>query len=199
MAIGIIDYGMGNLKSVSNAIHFLGGDCYISADYEQLSQAEKLILPGVGAFQDAIIRIRDKKFDRLLELAQQKKLPILGICLGMQLMFDSSEEFGYNQGLGLLPGKIAKLDVPLKIPHMGWNRLNILKTNPLFKDLPEEVYVYFVHSYYLETRADIVSATTHYGKEIQIAAQHENTYVLQFHPEKSGKVGLQILKNFIEL
>jgi glutamine amidotransferase len=199
MAIGIIDYGMGNLKSVSNAIQFLGGECFISNDYDALCQADQLILPGVGAFKDAIELIREKKFDTLLKEAQEQGKPILGICLGMQLMFDSSDEFGHHQGLGLLPGKIIKLNVPLKIPHMGWNRLDIQKTAPLFKNLPEEAYVYFVHSYYLETHVDIVSATTYYGKEIQIAAQQGNTYALQFHPEKSGSVGLQILKNFMSL
>lgn len=199
MTIGIIDYGMGNLKNVANAIEFLGGNCFISDDYNRLSQADQLILPGVGAFKDAITRIRQKKFDQLLVNANMSNTPILGICLGMQLLFDSSQEFGHHQGLGLLPGKIIPLDVPLKVPHMGWNQLTIKKRFPLFEGLSDEAYVYFVHSYHLETDQDIVSATTVYGKEIQVAAQYENIYALQFHPEKSGEVGLQILQNFINL
>jgi len=199
MVIGIIDYGMGNLKSVSNALDFLGAKHFISDDYEMLLTADKLILPGVGAFKDAIELIRDKKFDELLALAKEQEKPILGICLGMQLLFDTSTEFGLHQGLGLLHGDIILMDVELKVPHMGWNRLDIIKEAPLFVGLPENSYVYFVHSYHLETTEDIVSATTYYGKDIQIAAQQGNVFGLQFHPEKSGDVGLKILKNFIDL
>jgi len=199
MVIGIIDYGMGNLKSVSNALDFLGAKHFISDDYEMLLTADKLILPGVGAFKDAIELIRDKKFDELLALAKEQEKPILGICLGMQLLFDTSTEFGLHQGLGLLHGDIILMDVELKVPHMGWNRLDIIKEAPLFVGLPENSYVYFVHSYHLETTEDIVSATTYYGKDIQIAAQQGNVFGLQFHPEKSGDVGLKIFKNFIDL
>lgn len=199
MAIGIIDYGMGNLKSVSNALDFLGADHFVSNNYDELSKASKLILPGVGAFKDAIELINAKSFDKLLEEAKKENKPILGICLGMQLMFDRSSEFGDHKGLSLIKGNIVKFDIDLKVPHMGWNKLNIKKEAPLFKDLPEESYVYFVHSFHLETDEDVVSATTCYGKEIQVAAQVGNIYALQFHPEKSGDVGLQILKNFIEL
>lgn len=199
MAIGIIDYGMGNLKSVSNALDFLGAENFISDDYEKLSQADKLILPGVGAFKDAIDLIKDKSFDILLNNAKEADKPILGICLGMQLMFESSSEFGEHVGLSLIKGHIVKFDIDLKVPHMGWNRLNILKESPLFKGLPEESYVYFVHSYHLETEEDVVSATTTYGKKVQVAAQDGNVFALQFHPEKSGDVGLKILSNFINL
>lgn len=199
MAIGIIDYGMGNLKSVSNALTFLGAEHFISDDYDTLAKADKLILPGVGAFKDAIDLIRDKKFDKLLETAKINKVPILGICLGMQLMFETSTEFGFHKGLGLLKGNIVKFDIDLKVPHMGWNKLTIQKETPLFSGLPEDAYVYFVHSFYLETTANIVSATTDYGKVIQVAAQEEQVYALQFHPEKSGNVGLAILKNFINI
>jgi len=199
MAIGIIDYGLGNLQSVHNALDFIGADNFISNDIEKLKTADKLILPGVGAFRDAIEMIRSKKMDLLLEEAKLLNIPILGICLGMQLMFDYSYEFGTHKGLGLLEGNIVKLDVPLKVPHMGWNKLDITKEAPLFENLPEESYVYFVHSFHLETSADIVSATTYYGKDIQIAAQKEHIYALQFHPEKSGDVGLQILKNFVNI
>jgi len=196
MKIGIIDYGMGNLKSVTNALEFLGINSFISSDVNNLCKADKLILPGVGAFQDAIKLLKNKKIDKMLSEMQEKQVPLLGICLGMQLFFDRSYEFGVHKGLSLLDGNIIKLDVDLKIPHMGWNELNIIKKDPLFKDLPENAYVYFVHSYHLETNSDIVSATTYYGKNIQIAAQKDNTFALQFHPEKSGDVGLQILKNF---
>lgn len=199
MAIGIIDYGMGNLKSVSNALDFLGAPNFISDDYNELEKADKLILPGVGAFKDAIDLIKDKSFDILLEDAKKADKPILGICLGMQLMFDSSSEFGKHKGLSLIKGDIIKFDIDLKVPHMGWNKLNIIKETPLFKRLPEDSYVYFVHSFHLETKEDVVSATTTYGKEIQVAAQEGNVFALQFHPEKSGDVGLKILSNFIEL
>lgn len=199
MKIGIIDYGMGNLKSVSNALSFLGVSSFVSSEMRELSKADKLILPGVGAFQDAIALLREKELDMFLQKMHNEQVPLLGICLGMQLIFDSSNEFGSHKGLSLLKGEIIKLDVNLKIPHMGWNILNIKKEAPLFFGLPENSYVYYVHSYHLQTDEDIVSATTYYGKEIQIAAQNKNTFALQFHPEKSGDVGLQILKNFANL
>lgn len=199
MIIGIIDYGMGNLQSVKNALDFIGVESFISSDILELSQADKLILPGVGAFKDAIKRIREIGIDQLLEEAKEQKKPILGICLGMQLLFDTSTEFGEHKGLGLIEGDIIKFDIDLKVPHMGWNELDIKKVEPLFTDLPEEAYVYFVHSYHLETTDDVVSATTHYDKEIQIAAQKGSVYGLQFHPEKSGDIGLTILKNFSTL
>lgn len=196
MKIGIIDYGMGNLQSVQNALDYLGIASFISSEAEELSLADKLILPGVGAFKDAIALIREKKLDRMMAAFIDSGRPLLGICLGMQLLFESSEEFGVHQGLGFIPGKVVKLDVDLKVPHMGWNALDIKKEAPLFVGLSPESYVYFVHSYHLETDADVVSATTHYGKEIQIAAQKGLVYGLQFHPEKSGDVGLKILSNF---
>ncbi|NDL68679.1 imidazole glycerol phosphate synthase subunit HisH [Anaerotalea alkaliphila] len=198
MKIGIIDYGMGNLKSVSNALDYIGADHLISSKVEELEVCDKLILPGVGAFKDAVARIRKMGIDAMLHRFHQQGKPLLGICLGMQLLFDSSTEFGEHEGLGLLPGRIVKMEVPLKVPHMGWNSLIIKKEEPMFHGLTPESYVYFVHSYHLETEADVVSATTFYGKEIQIAAQSGNTYALQFHPEKSGDTGLQILKNFID-
>lgn len=200
MAIGIIDYGMGNLQSVQNALDFLGVDSFIASEPSALDQAESIILPGVGAFKDAIDLLREKGFDTYLKGVKASEKPLLGICLGMQLLFDTSTEFGRHQGLGLIPGDVVKFEIDhLKIPHMGWNALNITKKAPLFENLPENPQVYFVHSYHLRTNADVVAATTTYGYEVQVAAQDKNIYGLQFHPEKSGDVGLQILKNFAAL
>lgn len=199
MNVGIIDYGMGNLQSVSNALKFLGVSSFIASEPKDLIKADKVILPGVGAFKDAVNLLREKGFEEYLQKIHKEEVPLLGICLGMQLVFDSSIEFGNHKGLGLMRGEIIKLDVDLKIPHMGWNRLIVKKEVPIFTGLPENSYVYFVHSYHLNTDDDIVSATTIYEKEIQVAAQEKNTFALQFHPEKSGDVGLQILKNFATL
>ena len=200
MAIGIIDYGMGNLQSVQNALSFIGVDSFIASDSETLKKADKIILPGVGAFKDAIDLLKEKKLDVFLTEVKEEGKPLLGICLGMQLLFDSSTEFGDHQGLGLIPGEVIKFDIEgLKIPHMGWNSLTIEKEAPLFKSLPQAPQVYFVHSYHLKTDADVVSATTNYGYEVQVAAQEGNVFGLQFHPEKSGDVGLQILRNFAAL
>ena len=140
--------------------------------------------------------IKQKGIDKVLYDVVEQKKPLLGICLGMQMFFEKSYEYGEHKGLGILQGEIVKLPENVKIPHMGWNSLNIKKKSPLFEGLSEEPYVYFVHSYHLNTEADIVSATTYYGKEIQVAAQKENVFALQFHPEKSGDVGLNILQNF---
>lgn len=194
--IGIIDYGMGNLRSVQKAFEFLGHEAIISDDAAILYEADKIILPGVGAFADAIAALREKKLDVLLQTVVKEQKPLLGICLGMQLLFDKSYEYGEHEGLGILEGKILKLPSDVKVPHMGWNSLDVKKEAPLFEGLSKEPYVYFVHSYYLETDAPIVSATTYYGKEISVAAQQDNVFALQFHPEKSGDIGLKILHNF---
>lgn len=200
MAIGIIDYGMGNLQSVQNALDFIGVDSFIASDIALLDQADKIILPGVGAFKDAIDLLIDKGLDKFLDQVKEEGKPLLGICLGMQLLFDTSTEFGRHKGLGLIPGEVVKFELDtLKIPHMGWNSLKIEKAAPLFLNLPPEPQVYFVHSYYLKTQEDVVSATTEYGITVQVAAQKDNVYGLQFHPEKSGDVGLQILRNFAAL
>ncbi|NLK98179.1 imidazole glycerol phosphate synthase subunit HisH [Defluviitalea saccharophila] len=196
MSIAIIDYGMGNLRSVQKAFEFLGYEAWVTDNKEEIRQAEKIVLPGVGAFRDAIKTLKEKKLDEEMYRAVEEDKPFLGICLGMQLVFEKSYEYGEYEGLGLLKGNIVRLPNTVKVPHMGWNSLKIEKRAPLFEGLPEEPYVYFVHSYYLETDAPIVSATTFYGKEIQVAAQSKNIYVTQFHPEKSGNIGLKILKNF---
>ena len=194
--IGIIDYGMGNLRSVQKACEYLGYEAFISDDRARILQADKVILPGVGAFCDAIETLRARKMDEAIFQVVKENKPLLGICLGMQLMFEKSYENGSYTGLGLLPGEIVRLPETEKIPQIGWNSLNIKQRSPLFDGLGEEPYVYFVHSYYLETTAPVVSATCFYGKEIAVAAQQNNIFALQFHPEKSGDVGLHILNQF---
>lgn len=194
--IAIIDYGMGNLRSVQKAFEFLGFEAVISDDPKVIEGADKVVLPGVGAFCDAIKTIREKGIDKVIYKIVEQNKPFLGICLGMQMMFDKSYENGEYEGLGLIPGEIVRLPDTVKIPQIGWNSLEIKKKNPLFEGLGDEPYVYFVHSYYLETTAPVVSATCFYGKEIQVAAQKDNIFALQFHPEKSGDTGLKILENF---
>ncbi len=194
--IAVIDYGMGNLRSVQKAFEYLGYKAVITQQPSEIQKADKVVLPGVGAFRDAMQTIKQKGIDKVLYDVVEQKKPLLGICLGMQMFFEKSYEYGEHKGLGILQGEIVKLPENVKIPHMGWNSLNIKKKSPLFEGLSEEPYVYFVHSYHLNTEADIVSATTYYGKEIQVAAQKENVFALQFHPEKSGDVGLNILQNF---
>ena len=194
--IAIIDYGMGNLRSVQKAFEFLGFEAIVTQEPKDILKADKVVLPGVGAFCDAISTIKEKKLDEVIfEVVKQNK-PLLGICIGMQLMFDKSYENGEHIGLGILSGEIVRLPDTELIPQIGWNNLDIKKGSPLFKGLSEEDYVYFVHSYYLETLAPIVSATCYYGKEIAVAVEKNNIYALQFHPEKSGDVGLKILENF---
>ena len=197
--IAIIDYGMGNLRSVQKAFEYQGFEAVVTDDVSVMERAERLVLPGVGAFGDAIRTIREKGFDKVIYKAVGEKKPFLGICLGMQMVFDKSYEYGEYEGLGLIPGKIVLLPDNVKKPHIGWNNLNVKMRAPLFEGTGESPYVYFVHSYYLETDAPVVSATTDYGKEIQVAVQKDNIFALQFHPEKSGDVGLRILKNFASL
>lgn len=194
--IAIIDYGMGNLRSVQKALEFVGQEAVVTDDIKEMERADKLVLPGVGAFGDAIYTIREKGIDKVIYDGVSKDKPFLGICLGMQMVFDKSYEYGEYEGLGLIAGEIKLLPDNVKKPHIGWNNLNIKMKAPLFENVGESPYVYFVHSYYLETDAPVVSATTDYGKEIQVAVQKDNIFALQFHPEKSGDVGLEILKSF---
>lgn len=197
--IGIIDYGMGNLRSVEKAFHFLGFEAKISDDADFLKKADKIVLPGVGAFADAVKTVKNKGFDKLIKSSVDEGKAFLGICLGMHMIFDVSYENGKHEGLGLIHGTVKKLPQNVKIPHIGWNDLKIYKEEPLFKGIGKNPYVYFVHSYYLETNEPVVSATTFYGKEIQVAVCKDNVFAVQFHPEKSGNVGLQILNNFGKL
>ena len=194
--IAIIDYGMGNLRSVQKAFEFLGMQAVITEEASVIEKVDKVVLPGVGAFADAMATIKQKNIDKALYRVVEQKKPLLGICLGMQMFFEKSYEYGEHEGLSLLKGEIRRLPDTVKIPHMGCNCLSIHMRSPLFEGLEEEPYVYFVHSYYLQTEAPIVSATTYYGKQIQVAAQKDNIFALQFHPEKSGDVGLKILENF---
>lgn len=200
--IAVIDYDAGNLKSVEKALIFLGETPVITRDREELLAADKVILPGVGAFGDAMDRLHQYGLVDVIKEVVKKGTPFLGICLGLQLMFESSEESPGVEGLGLLPGKILKIpETPgMKVPHMGWNSLKIDPNSRLFKGIPDGNYVYFVHSYYLEA-ADhsIVKATAEYGVSIHAAVEEGTVFACQFHPEKSGETGLKILKNFVEL
>lgn len=196
--IGIIDYGFGNLGSVKNALTFLGFENEIFNDRKKIDNYDKLILPGVGAFSDAIKELRNKEFDKALSYKISDNTPILGICLGMQLLFDTSYENGIHKGLSFISGEIVKIDANVKVPHIGFNNLNYNKNSKIYKDLNENPYLYFVHSYHLETTEDVVNATTFYGKEIGVSVEKNNLLGVQYHPEKSGDVGLKILRNFCE-
>ena len=200
--IAIIDYDAGNLKSVEKALGHLGKETVVTRDPQTILAADQAILPGVGAFGDAMGNLhRFGLVDVIHGFADSGK-PFLGICLGQQLFFESSEESPGIKGLGLLPGKIRKLSggTGLKIPHMGWNSLEIMDGKRLFRDIDQGAYVYFVHSYYLEASdpAD-VAAVTEYGTRIHAAVEHDNLFACQFHPEKSSETGLQILRNFAGL
>ncbi len=197
--IGIIDYGMGNLRSVQKAFQFIGQEAVIAREPKELEVCDKVVLPGVGAFEDAMNTIKKLGFDEAVYKAVNQGKYFLGICLGMQMVFDKSYENGEFKGLGLIPGEVVRLPETVKIPQIGWNNLNVKMREPLYKGLDESPYVYFVHSYYLETEAPVVSATTFYGREIQVAVQKDNIFALQFHPEKSGDTGLTILRNFAAL
>lgn len=200
--IAVIDYDAGNLKSVEKALAFLGETPVITRDKEELLAADKVILPGVGAFGDAMERLHQYGLVDVIKEIAQKGTPFLGICLGLQLMFESSEESPGVEGLGLLPGKILRIPeaLGLKVPHMGWNSLKIRPDSRLFQGIPEGSYVYFVHSYYLKAGSeDIVAATTEYGTHIHAAVEKGNIFACQFHPEKSSQTGLKILENFIKL
>ena len=200
--IAIVDYDAGNIKSVEKALQFLGQEPAVTRDKETLLQAEKVIVPGVGAFGDAMGKMHQYGLVEVLREIAAKGTPLLGICLGLQLFFESSEETPGVEGLGLLPGKIVRIPDKegFKIPHMGWNSIQINPASRLLKGIEEGAYVYFVHSYYLQAENETdVAATTDYVVNIHAAAEHENIFATQFHPEKSGEIGLRILKNFIEL
>lgn len=200
--IAIIDYDAGNIKSVEKAMMFLGQETAVTRDRDVILGAEKVILPGVGSFGDAMGKLRQYGLEDVIRETAEKQTPFLGICLGLQLLFERSDESPGVPGLGLLKGEILRIpDCPeLKIPHMGWNSLTFPNRGRLFSGIPEEAYVYFVHSYYLKAADEgIVTAAADYGTCIHASVEKGNVLACQFHPEKSGDVGLQILKNFVEL
>ena len=199
--IAIIDYDAGNIKSVEKALKYLGEDAVITRDREEILSADKVILPGVGAFGDAMYNLKKYGLDEVLSEVVKRQIPLLGICLGLQLLFERSDETPGVEGLGILKGEILRIpDCPgLKIPHMGWNSLKLQNDGRLFKDLPEEPYVYFVHSYYAENCESSLIATCEYGRELTAAVAVGNVMGCQFHPEKSGDAGLEILKAFCEV
>lgn len=200
--IAIIDYGAGNLHSVKNALDFLGADNIVTGNKEKILSADKVILPGVGAFGDAMKCLEERGLVETVKAVAENGKPFLGICLGLHLLFEESEESPNVKGLGIFKGKIVKIpdNGNLKIPHMGWNNIRITKDSKILKNIGNEPYVYFVHSYYVEAEDEsVVSAYTEYGQRLDIAVEQGNVFATQFHPEKSGDTGMEILKNFIAL
>ncbi len=199
--ITVIDYGAGNLRSVEKALLFLGEQVKVTSDAKEVLRADKIILPGVGAFGDAMQKLNEKRLSDTIREAFEKGIPLLGICLGLHLLFEGSDETPDVSGLSILKGRILRIpdENGLKVPHVGWNSLKIEKDAALFRDIPNGSYMYFVHSYYLKTEEDIVAATTDYGVEIHASIQKKNLFACQFHPEKSGEAGLRLLQNFANL
>lgn len=202
--IGIVDYNMGNLASVINAFECVGAKIAVESDPASLNKYDKLILPGVGAFGDAMEHLKSNGMDEAVKAYAKSGKPLMGICLGMQLLFESSEEFGSNEGLGLIPGKVvafdeSKFDHKLKVPHMGWNEMFKQTDTPLFDELDKEFYLYFVHSFHAVCDDAYAIGKTYYGYEFVSAVNKENIYGIQPHPEKSHENGLKIIENFVKL
>ncbi|HJD03824.1 MAG TPA: imidazole glycerol phosphate synthase subunit HisH [Candidatus Mediterraneibacter caccogallinarum] len=200
--IAIIDYDAGNIKSVEKALLLLGQDVVITGDREEILKADKVVLPGVGAFGDAMDNLRRTGLDQVIREVTDRGTPFLGICLGLQLLFERSDEAPGVDGLGILEGEILRIPDKdgLKIPHMGWNSLHLENNGRLFRGIEEGSYVYFVHSYYLKAADErIVKASTEYSTHIHASVEKGNVFACQFHPEKSSDVGIQILRNFVEL
>lgn len=201
--VAIIDYGVGNLFSLKSSLKEIGAEAVVTSDEKVIAEADRIILPGVGAFEDAARKLRDSGMAEVVKREAAAGKPMMGICLGMQLMFDVGYEYGVHEGLGLIRGSVhAIADVipeGYKIPHIGWNLLKFKKESPLFKYIKEDDYVYFVHSYYAAECDESVIAVTEYGAELTAAVANGNVYGCQFHPEKSGEVGMKILKAFMEL
>lgn len=199
--IAVIDYDAGNIKSVEKALDFLGQEADVTGEKEKILAADHVILPGVGAFGDAMENLRSRGLDQVIYEVIRRGTPFLGICLGLQLLFERSDEAPGAEGLGVLKGEILRIPESdgLKIPHMGWNSLHLQNNGRLFRGVEENAYVYFVHSYYLKAADEsIVKASTEYGTHIHASVEKDNVFACQFHPEKSSDVGLKILKSFIE-
>jgi glutamine amidotransferase len=202
--IAVVNYNMGNLRSVENAFLKIGEKVTIVSDPDKIVNFDRLILPGVGAFGDAMEHLKENSMDEAIKSFAKSGKPLLGICLGMQLLLESSNEFGEHKGLGLIPGFVRKFDTtkfktPLKVPHMGWNELFVQNSSPIFKDLPREIYLYFVHSFHAICDDRYTIGKTEYGYTFSSAINRDNIYGFQPHPEKSHENGLKILKNFINL
>lgn len=197
----VVDYGMGNLRSVAQGLERVGAEVRLSARPREVLEAEKLVLPGVGAFAAAMAELRRRALlEPLRRYLEQEDRPFLGICLGLQLLFERSFEEGEHEGLGVLSGEVVRFapaEAGLKVPHMGWNQLQMRPGVPLFAGVPQEAYVYFVHSYYVRARPEVVAAETDYGGRFCSAVWRGQAFATQFHPEKSQKVGLQMLANFV--
>lgn len=200
--VAVIDYDAGNIKSVQKALEFLGAQVAVTREKDEILAAERVILPGVGNFGDAMSKLNSFGLDMVIREVAERKTPFLGICLGLQLLFEESEESPGVKGLGLLPGRITRIPGAegLKVPQIGWNALKYPSEGRLFRDVPEGSYVYFVHSYYLQAQEkEIVKATAEYGVTVEASVEKDNIFACQFHPEKSSETGLQILKNFMSI
>lgn len=200
--IAIIDYDAGNLKSVEKALVSLGEECCITGNFREIRKADKVILPGVGSFGEAMEQLKKRELEKVIHEVVLAKVPFLGICLGLQLLFEGSDESSGVEGLRLLEGRILKIPdkEELKVPHIGWNSLELQKEGRLFQNISNNPFVYFVHSYYLKAADErIVTAATEYGVRIHASVEQKNLFACQFHPEKSSATGLQILKNFAEI
>ena len=200
--IAVVDYGVGNLFSLTSSLAAIGAESIVTGDKDKIHSADKIILPGVGAFEDARRKLSESGLDKVVTEEAMGGKKLLGICLGMQMLFEESHEYGVHKGLGLLRGSVVgmqgRIPAELKIPHIGWNSLNIKKEHPIFKYVKEGDYVYFVHSFYAEGCDESLLATSEYGRELTAAVALDNVTGTQFHPEKSGEVGLSILKAFLE-
>lgn len=197
--IGIVDYHLNNLRSVQKAFEKVGVPSFISDDPNELKKADKLVLPGVGAFGEAMENLRILDLENLLKEHADSGKPLLGICLGMQLLFTKSYEFGVYEGLNLIKGEVKIFPTSVKVPHMGWNQIEIVKESSFLKDVVEKSFVYFVHSYYVEPKENVTLTQTEYGFRFSSILQHQNIFGIQFHPEKSKVAGLQLLKNFADV
>jgi len=198
--IAVVDYGVGNLFSLYSSFKKVGADVVVTADKQKLQDADRILLPGVGAFEDAIKKLRESGLDHVLEMERQKGKYLMGICLGMQMLFEKSYEYGEHEGLGILKGEVVPMrgvvDDKLKIPHIGWNALHFTRPHFLFKDVQEGAFVYFVHSYFASNCQDSLLATMEYGATLTASVAKDNVLGCQFHPEKSGEVGLNVLRAF---